>query len=86
MHRTLMLQCDQTALLSSRRYSRRRFLQLSANMTVGLALSSCAQARSSLTSANTSAETSALPDRAEVQLVYQDWRTDWFPGMVSVHP
>jgi len=53
--------------------SRREFLRLAGASAAGAALSAC---------------TPLWPNRAsqgadQVQLVYQDWRTDWFPSMVQ---
>jgi multiple sugar transport system substrate-binding protein len=55
------------------RLSRRSFLQLTGMATTGIVLSACTglQPKPSV----------AGPDT--VQLVYQDWRTDWFPPMVK---
>jgi multiple sugar transport system substrate-binding protein len=55
--------------------SRRVFLRLSGMTLVGAALSSCIPAQP--------APTSASPSEEPVQLVYQDWRTDWFPAMAQ---
>jgi multiple sugar transport system substrate-binding protein len=52
--------------------SRRQFLRLLAAASAGAALSACA--------GNRSPSPSQTP--TPVQLVYQDWRTDWFPPMV----
>ena len=51
--------------------SRRSFLQLASSAAAGAALNACAPPQS--TPHNTGA----------VQLVYQDWRTDWFPAMAQ---
>ena len=53
------------------RLSRRRFLASAGGLVLGAALAGCGSRQ-------------ATPSSAEkVQLVYQDWRTDWFPGMVQ---
>jgi multiple sugar transport system substrate-binding protein len=53
--------------------SRRRFLHLVGTAAVGALLGACAPRRSE-----------PLPPGSEqVQLVYQDWRTDWFPPMAQ---
>ncbi len=53
--------------------TRRRFLQVAGMAAAGLALQGCSRA------AQRSTSTSSRP----VQLVYQDWRTEWFPAMAS---
>jgi len=53
--------------------SRREFLSVAGMTAVGAALSACASPRPR--------PTSRRGDK--VQLVYQDWRTDWFPPMVQ---
>ncbi len=53
--------------------SRREFLRLVGAGAAGVALSACAPFQPRPPSGN----------GAEVQLVYQDWRTDWFPPMVQ---
>jgi multiple sugar transport system substrate-binding protein len=53
--------------------SRRRFLRLAGGTTAGAALAACG-----LTERKT-----ALERGETVQLVYQDWRTDWFPPMAQ---
>lgn len=82
MHRTSTPQCDRPLLTADVRSSRRAFLHLCATLTIGLTLSSCTPANSSSASPAIDA-TPTPPERAEVQLVYQDWRTDWFPSMVQ---
>jgi multiple sugar transport system substrate-binding protein len=64
------------------RVSRRDFLRLAGAAAAGLALSACA--------APPVAREAAPEDRAaagatgeKVNLVYQDWRTEWFPPMAS---
>jgi multiple sugar transport system substrate-binding protein len=55
------------------RLSRRSFLRLAGTATTGIILSACTGLRSE-----------PSPKSPEtVQLVYQDWRTDWFPPMVQ---
>ena len=54
-------------------FSRREFLRLAAAGTAGALLSAC-----------TPSQAPAPPPGGEqVQLVYQDWRTEWFPPMVQ---
>jgi len=53
----------------NRRFSRRDFLKLAGATLAGTALASCG--------INSSEE------EGPVQLVYQDWRTDWFPAMAQ---
>lgn len=68
---------------AARRLSRRAFLQL--GMTVaGLAVSSCTLLNTDpFTFAERRAPATTIPGREEIQLVYQDWRADWVPGMVE---
>ncbi len=54
-------------------FTRRRFLKLAGAVAAGLVLESCAPA------VKKSATTLGKP----VQLVYQDWRTEWFPPMAA---
>lgn len=66
---------------TQKQLSRRAFLRLAACATACTALGACAAPQT-------------LPGRRPVPLVYQDWRTDWFPPMVhqaldefhSAHP
>ena len=51
--------------------SRRKFLQMAGTATVGVFLGACAPLQPHTTSRSGD----------KVQLVYQDWRTDWFPPM-----
>ena len=53
--------------------SRRRFLHLVGTAAVGALLGACAPRRSE----------PLPPGNEQVQLVYQDWRTDWFPPMAQ---
>lgn len=53
--------------------SRRQFLKLAGATAAGAALSAC----------NLSSKQSAARNGEKVQLVYQDWRTDWFPPMAQ---
>lgn len=62
------------------RLSRRQFLALIGTMSTGCAVSACG--RNWLSGQRTASETDE-PDRAHVQLVYQDWRSDWFPSMAQ---
>lgn len=58
---------------SRQAYSRRAFLKMMGTTAAGLALAACAPATRG-----------PGPHGSEtVQLVYQDWRTDWFPGMAQ---
>jgi multiple sugar transport system substrate-binding protein len=56
-----------------RRLSRRRFLKLAGATAAGLSIAGCSRGSESIDSGS-----AAQP----VQLVYQDWRTPWFPPMV----
>jgi ABC-type glycerol-3-phosphate transport system substrate-binding protein len=58
---------------NSRRISRRDFLRLSGVAAAGAFLASCRQSPLSRVS----------NDNGPVQLVYQDWRTEWFPGLAQ---
>ncbi len=53
--------------------SRREFLRLAGMTAAGAALSACDRSQAE------------IPQRSDekVQLVYQDWRTDWFPSMAQ---
>ena len=53
--------------------SRRAFLRLAGIATAGAVTTACVPTGS----------TAARRDGEKVQLVYQDWRTDWFPPMVQ---
>ncbi len=55
----------------SRRFTRRRFLRLAGLAAAGSALAACSPALQPPTTPS------------QVQLVYRDWRTDWFPPMVQ---
>jgi multiple sugar transport system substrate-binding protein len=55
------------------RLSRRTFLRLAGMATAGVVLSACDQSQPG----------SARESGEKVQLVYQDWRTDWFPPMAQ---
>lgn len=74
---------------STARLSRRAFLRLGATVAAGLTLGACSVLENSFLPAATDPTTESLaaqrnqPARAEIQLVYQDWRTDWFPEMVE---
>jgi multiple sugar transport system substrate-binding protein len=61
------------AVRTTRRVSRRTFLRLAGVGALGLTLSGCRPLSSS-------GEISGSPP---AQLVYQDWRTEWFPPMVQ---
>ncbi|HSB89479.1 MAG TPA: sugar ABC transporter substrate-binding protein [Anaerolineales bacterium] len=54
------------------RFSRREFLKIAGAAGAGAALAACAPATAEGPHAS-----------GRVQLVYQDWRTDWFPGMAQ---
>jgi len=56
-----------------RQLSRREFLRLAGVTAAGAALTSC----------GTLEATPVVPSNGKVQLVYQDWRTDWFPPMAQ---
>ncbi len=63
-----------TARRSNRSYlSRRRLLNLAGTAAAGAALAACTP----------SWEPSSPSPAGKVQLVYQDWRTDWFPPMAQ---
>ncbi|MBX3015659.1 MAG: sugar ABC transporter substrate-binding protein [Caldilineaceae bacterium] len=68
----------------ARRLSRRAFLQLGL-ATVGLTISSCVllDGDSFTLTKQRNVTVVATPAQEEIQLVYQDWRTDWFPAMVQ---
>jgi multiple sugar transport system substrate-binding protein len=57
--------------MMSRPLSRRDFLRLAGTTAVGAALSAC----------STGWTTRSRQDESKAQLVYQDWRTEWFPPM-----
>jgi multiple sugar transport system substrate-binding protein len=59
--------------ISQRQLSRRAFLKLAGVAGIGASLSACNQI---LTPRQ-------LSSNAPVQLVYQDWRTEWFPAMAQ---
>ncbi len=68
--------------------SRRSFLSLCAMSAVGLTATSCIPRSFYSSSANETEDQSYAtsltgPDQEVIQLVYQDWRSDWFPGMVE---
>ena len=56
----------------NKQFSRRAFLRMAGMTAAGIALNAC-----------TPQPESVPPDDEKVQLVYQDWRTDWFPPMVQ---
>lgn len=58
------------------RLSRRRFLRLAGAAAAGATLAACAPAAPSPIARRSGGG-------AKVQLVYQDWRTDWFPPMAQ---
>jgi len=65
--------------------SRRGFLRLGAMLAAGLGVSACTLAKSDFSpfAADRTTDLASAPSREEIQLVYQDWRTDWFPDMVE---
>jgi len=63
-----------SSYLGRRRLSRRQFLGLAGTTVTGAALAACAASPSTPLLRRTE------PSQ-KVQLVYQDWRTDWFPPM-----
>jgi len=65
--------CVEHAQPRSKSRSRRDFLRLAGAAAAGAALGACAPARR---------KASPTPGQ-KVQLVYQDWRTDWFPPMAQ---
>lgn len=67
---------------AARRLSRRAFLQLGLVAT-GLGVSSCLLLEADPFALNKQRNRAvSTPSQEEIQLVYQDWRTDWFPAMV----
>lgn len=54
-------------------FSRRDFLKFSGLAAAGLVMAACAPRSTSLEQLGSKA----------IQLVYQDWRTDWFPGLAQ---
>jgi multiple sugar transport system substrate-binding protein len=56
---------------AARRLSRREFLRLAGAAGAGAALAACTP------------RTVTAPRTGRAQLVYQDWRTDWFPGLAQ---
>jgi len=90
MQRTFIAQSapsssTQHSVRHSVRLSRRAFLGLGAMVTASLAVSTCTLAGSNLlpSANNNFTEQATAPNQEEIQLVYQDWRTDWFPDMVQ---
>lgn len=62
--------------------SRRRFLALACGSAAGVALASCSPTTSpSAVPKAPGTGGGASPAKEQVQLVYQDWRTEWFPPM-----
>lgn len=67
---------------AARRFSRRAFLQLGLVAT-SLGVSSCLLLEADPFALNKQRNQAvSTPNQEEIQLVYQDWRTDWFPAMV----
>jgi len=58
---------------------------MGATLAAGLALSGCTPWADNFLAPRDEwpVERFPLPDREEIQIVYQDWRTDWFPDMVE---
>ena len=65
--------------------SRRAFLQLGGTLLASLAISNCAlpEVEPFPLTGKRNADLPTTPGREEIQLVYQDWRADWVPGMVE---
>jgi multiple sugar transport system substrate-binding protein len=64
--------------------SRRRFLSLAGSVATGIALTGCVPPVGSPSPpAAVPAGSSAGMSGTKVQLVYQDWRTEWFPPMAQ---
>ena len=85
MPKIATLQFAESTPVAKARLSRRAFLCLGATLVAGLTVSSCALSEIkpfSLTNRR-NAELPTEPGREEIQLVYQDWRADWVPGMVE---
>jgi multiple sugar transport system substrate-binding protein len=59
--------------MTEKTLSRRAFLRLAGTTAAGMALGSCSSFQSE----------STREQGEKVQLVYQDWRTDWFPPMAQ---
>lgn len=57
--------------------SRRSFLRLAGSAVAGASLAALAPGCANTTPGR------SVTSRGPAQLVYQDWRTDWFPGMVQ---
>ncbi|MCE7987947.1 MAG: sugar ABC transporter substrate-binding protein [Caldilinea sp. CFX5] len=74
---------------STIRHSRRAFLRLGALLAAGLAVNACTVADRPFVPVSGVDGASASPAgqdplaREEMQIVYQDWRTDWFPDLVE---
>jgi multiple sugar transport system substrate-binding protein len=62
-----------TTPTENRRLSRRDFLRIGGTAAAGAALAACGAAPARPASGS----------KGPVQLVYQDWRTDWFPGLAQ---
>lgn len=85
MQRTSTPQPTPSLPKSGVRLSRRAFLRLGLLLVTGGAVTTCTLAEKdflSLADSRTKALSTA-PTQEEIQLVYQDWRTDWFPAMVQ---
>lgn len=65
------------------RLSRRAFLTLGVALSAGAAVSSCALAENHFLPIDSRSALVITPAQEEIQLVYQDWRTDWFPAMLE---
>ena len=62
-----------TGPLWQQNVSRRSFLRTMGGLVAGAAVAACAPATT----------TTGLRNSGPVQLVYQDWRTEWFPGLAQ---
>lgn len=85
MQRTFTAQSTPSSRSHSARLSRRAFLRLGVMLTASVAVTTCTLAENGLLPQPDARTTplSAVPPQEEIQLVYQDWRTDWFPEMVQ---
>ncbi len=65
--------------------SRRHFLRVGVAFVTGAALSACTPWNDAFLAPLDAQSSDGLPmpNREEIQIVYQDWRTDWFPDIVE---
>lgn len=63
--------------------SRRQFLRRAAFAVAGAGLSACTPPSLLRTASPSIDYQEAVPSRETVQLVYQDWNSDWFPGVAQ---